>query len=133
MDANADDVATLLLELSRRLLVAIDTQDWKTYCELCDAELTAFEPEACGQLVEGLDFHRFYFELPGHGASRQSTMSAPRVRVFGDVAVVTCSRLVQIVEPPAAPRTRVFEETRVWQRRNGDWKNIHFHRSEPAA
>lgn len=24
--------------------------------------MTAFEPEALGNLVEGLDFHRFYFE-----------------------------------------------------------------------
>ncbi len=27
-----------------------------------DPNLTAFEPEALGNLVEGLEFHRFYFE-----------------------------------------------------------------------
>lgn len=38
---------------------------------MCDPAVTAFEPEALGNLVEGLDFHRFYFEncefarLPG--------------------------------------------------------------------
>lgn len=29
---------------------------------MCDPGMTAFEPEALGNLVEGLDFHRFYFE-----------------------------------------------------------------------
>ena len=31
--------------------------------ELCHDSLTAFEPEANGSLVEGLDFHKFYFNL----------------------------------------------------------------------
>ncbi|EGV91170.1 Calcium/calmodulin-dependent protein kinase type II delta chain [Cricetulus griseus] len=30
--------------------------------KICDPGLTAFEPEALGNLVEGMDFHRFYFE-----------------------------------------------------------------------
>ena len=29
---------------------------------LCDPHMTAFEPEAIGNLVEGLDFHKFYFD-----------------------------------------------------------------------
>lgn len=41
-----------------------------TYCKvwLCvhrkfvDPHLTAFEPEALGNLVVGLDFHKFYFD-----------------------------------------------------------------------
>lgn len=30
--------------------------------KICDPGLTSFEPEALGNLVEGHDFHRFYFE-----------------------------------------------------------------------
>lgn len=30
--------------------------------KICDPALTSFEPEALGNLVEGTDFHRFYFE-----------------------------------------------------------------------
>lgn len=30
--------------------------------KICDPGLTSFEPEALGNLVEGTDFHRFYFE-----------------------------------------------------------------------
>lgn len=32
------------------------------HSKMCDPAVTAFEPEALGNLVEGLDFHRFYFE-----------------------------------------------------------------------
>ena len=49
-----------LLLLSERLLQAIDSKDWETYTQLCDVSLTAYEPEALGQLVEGLPFHYFY-------------------------------------------------------------------------
>jgi hypothetical protein len=30
--------------------------------KICDPHLTAFEPEALGNLVEGMDFHKFFFE-----------------------------------------------------------------------
>ncbi|HWC90194.1 MAG TPA: DUF4440 domain-containing protein, partial [Pirellulales bacterium] len=39
-----------LLELNAKLLESIAAGDWKTYRELCDDSLTAFEPEAHGQL-----------------------------------------------------------------------------------
>lgn len=32
------------------------------YRKICDPHLTAFEPESLGNLVEGMDFHKFYFE-----------------------------------------------------------------------
>jgi len=27
-----------------------------------DPQVTCFEPEACGNLIEGMDFHKFYFD-----------------------------------------------------------------------
>lgn len=36
--------------------------------KICDPGLTSFEPEALGNLVEGMDFHRFYFENRELGA-----------------------------------------------------------------
>src|SRR3954468_11030355 len=121
--------AAELLALTQRLLDAIADGDWPTYEELCAADLTAFEPEACGQLVEGLAFHRFYFHLPNRGQRRQTTMAAPRVRVLGDVAVVTYVRVVQSAGPDAVPVSTAFEETRVWRRQDGRWRHVHFHRS----
>ena len=56
-----------ILQLNQRLLDAIATADWTTYEALCDPQLTAFEPEARGQRVQGLGFHRFYFDLGAAG------------------------------------------------------------------
>ncbi len=51
-----------LIELTRRLLKSISDRDWDAYAALCEADLTCFEPEAKGAFVEGLEFHRFYFD-----------------------------------------------------------------------
>ena len=119
-----------LLRLNARLLECIDQGDWNTYQELCDPGLTAFEPESQGQLVEGMDFHRFYFFSKGSGSgNRNTTMCAPRVRVMGDVAVVTYVRLTQFLGLDGLPHTAATEETRIWQRQDKGWKHVHFHRS----
>jgi hypothetical protein len=123
------DAAAELLDLTQRLLDSIGRGDWPTYQELCDPSLTAFEPEALGQLVEGMDFHHFYFKLGGFRGPAQTTMVAPRVRVLGDAAVVTYVRLNQRVDGSGAAATTGASETRVWQRRDGRWRHVHFHRS----
>ena len=121
-----------ILQLNQRLLDAIAAADWATYEELCDPELTAFEPDARGQRVEGLDFHRFYFNLGKPDGARHTTMVDPRVRMLGEnAALVTCIRLVQ-AETPSCPTTQRAEETRVWLRRDGHWRHVHFHRSDSA-
>ena len=121
-----------ILQLNQRLLDAIAAADWATYEELCDPELTAFEPEARGQRVEGLDFHRFYFNLGKPDGARHTSMVDPRVRMLGEnAALVTCIRLVQ-AETPSGPTTQRAEETRVWLRRDGHWRHVHFHRSDSA-
>jgi calcium/calmodulin-dependent protein kinase (CaM kinase) II len=122
-------VETELLGLTQRLLDAVSTGDWAAYEEFCVADLTAFEPESCGQLIEGLPFHQFYFNLPNRGQRRQVTMAAPRVRVMGDVAVVTYVRVNQSAGPDGVPQSTAFDETRVWQRQDGRWRHVHFHRS----
>lgn len=30
--------------------------------KLCDPNMTAFEPDALGNLITGMEFHKFYFE-----------------------------------------------------------------------
>jgi len=121
-----------LLQLNQRLLESIARGDWETYQALCDPSLTAFEPEACGQLVRGLAFHEFYFQLGGAKGVHHTTMCAPHVRVLGDTAVVGYVRLNQRLNAAGVPVTTCVEETRVWQRLNGAWKHVHFHRSQPS-
>ena len=123
---------TEFIALTQKLLDAAATGDWATYQELCDHSMTAFEPEARGQLVAGLPFHKFYFDLGGFGGRRLTTMISPQVRVMGDVAVVAYVRLTQRTNPDGSPTTQAFEETRVWQKQNGVWKHVHVHRSNPS-
>ena len=125
----ADPVTDELLRLNQRLLDCIAQADWATYQELCDPSLTAFEPEALGQFVEGLEFHRFYFDLGGAKGRHHTTMASPHVRLMGDVAVLAYVRLNQRQAADGSPVTAGVEETRVWQRRAGVWKHVHFHRS----
>jgi ketosteroid isomerase-like protein len=127
----ADVVAQELLTLNQQLLDAIARADWAKYQELCDPSLTCFEPETQGQLVQGLDFHQFYFKLGAVQGTHCTTMASPHVRVMGDVAVLSYSRLNQRMTETGAPATRAVVETRVWQRQSGRWKHVHFHRSAP--
>ena len=122
-----------LITLSRQLLDSIDRQDWDTYTQLCDPTLSAFEPEGVGHLIEGMPFHQFYFEMEGSGRAKQSTISSPNIRLLGDVAVITYVRLIQRVDADGSAPSAAFEETRVWQRQDGDWRHVHFHRSVPAT
>ena len=122
-----------ILNLNQRLLDAIAAADWKTYEELCEPELTCFEPEARGHLVQGLAFHRFYFDLGASPAARNTTIASPVVKFCGDdVAVVAYIRLTQKVGDDGKPTTSATEETRIWQRQGNRWRHVHFHRSAPA-
>ncbi len=120
---------TELIALTQKLLDSIANGDWATYSELCDPTLSAFEPEAHGQLVEGMNFHRFYFDLGGIRGPHQTTICCPRVRLLGDVAIVCYTRLVQKLENGTA-MTTANNETRIWQRQANGWKHVHFHRSK---
>ncbi len=126
----SDSTIDEILQVNARLLECIDRADWNTYQEMCDPSLTAIEPESLGQVVEGLEFHRFYFFNRGAGKGNgNNTICSPRVRLMGDVAVLTYTRLAQRLAPEGHPVTYDSEETRIWQRRDGSWKLVHFHRS----
>ena len=134
-DHAADALREELLSLTRRLLAAIDGGDWETYTELCAHDLTAFEPEAVGHLVEGMPFHGFYFDRAERygGRGSLSSVASPKVRLLGrDGAVVTYVRLVQSEAEDGTMATRCSSETRVWERTAGGWRHVHFHRS-PAG
>ena len=120
-----------LISLTEKLLNAIDAADWATYTALCDPSITCFEPEACGQLIAGLPFHKFYFDL-AQGAKpspRQSTIASPHVRMLGDAAVVSYVRVVQKLDGSGSPVSAAAHETRIWHKQPTGWKHVHFHRS----
>ncbi len=119
-----------LIELTRELLDSITAGDWDTYQRLCDPTLSAFEPEAHGQLVHGMDFHQFYFDLARSESPSHTSVLTPHVRRLGDdVAVVSFVRLIQHLDARGQAQTSCFQETRVWQQQGGTWRHVHFHRS----
>ncbi|MDA0590173.1 MAG: DUF4440 domain-containing protein [Planctomycetota bacterium] len=128
----SDSTETTLLKLSQQLLDSIDQQDWEAYTRLCDPNLTAFEPEALGHLVEGMAFHEFYFQMHPTGRPKQSTIVSPHVRIMGNCAVVTYIRVSQKIDADGGAHSSASEETRVWQKQTGDWQHVHFHRSIPS-
>lgn len=64
-----------------------------------------------------------------HGKTLEVTMSDVNVKVTGHVAVISYIRLVQKHDGQAYKLTKA-SETRVWEKKNGTWKMIHFHRSD---
>lgn len=120
---------TELIALNAKLLQSIDSGDWAAYAALCDASISCFEPEACGQVITGMPFHKFYFDLPRGTTPKQSTMASPHVRVMGDAAVLSYVRVVQKLDAAGSPVSVAALETRVWQKQSGGWKHVHFHRS----
>ncbi|HTN75411.1 MAG TPA: DUF4440 domain-containing protein [Pirellulaceae bacterium] len=134
-EAEIDDTVQELLDLNQQLLEAIVSGNWEVYAALCDPTITCFEPEAKGHLVEGMEFHQFYFRLGGSPptVAPQVTMASPHVRLLGDEAAVLCYvRLNQRVNAAGEPYVAAVEETRIWEKTEGEWKHVHFHRSPLA-
>ncbi|XP_043967529.1 calcium/calmodulin-dependent protein kinase (CaM kinase) II beta 1 isoform X19 [Gambusia affinis] len=126
-----------IIKITEQLIEAINNGDFDAYAKICDPGLTSFEPEALGNLVEGMDFHRFYFEnlLAKNNKPIHTTILNPHVHLIGeDAACIAYIRLTQFVDNQGRPRSSQSEETRVWHRRESKWQNIHFHCSgAPAA
>ncbi|XP_054622035.1 calcium/calmodulin-dependent protein kinase type II subunit gamma-like isoform X10 [Dunckerocampus dactyliophorus] len=126
-----------IIKITEQLIEAINNGDFDAYTRICDPGLTSFEPEALGNLVEGMDFHKFYFDnlLSKNNKPVHTTLLNPHVHLIGeDAACIAYIRLTQFVDLTGRPRSSQSEETRVWHRRDGKWLNVHFHCSgAPAA
>ncbi|XP_070613962.1 calcium/calmodulin-dependent protein kinase type II subunit delta isoform X9 [Erythrolamprus reginae] len=121
-----------IIKVTEQLIEAINNGDFEAYTKICDPGLTSFEPEALGNLVEGMDFHRFYFEnaLSKSNKPVHTIILNPHVHLVGDdAACIAYIRLTQYMDGSGMPKTMQSEETRVWHRRDGKWQNVHFHRS----
>uniref|UniRef100_A0A8C9T6I3 calcium/calmodulin-dependent protein kinase n=1 Tax=Scleropages formosus TaxID=113540 RepID=A0A8C9T6I3_SCLFO len=126
-----------IIKITEQLIEAINNGDFEAYTRICDPGLTSFEPEALGNLVEGMDFHKFYFEnlLSKNSKPVHTTILNPHVHLIGeDAACIAYIRLTQYIDSQGRPRSSQSEETRVWHRRDSKWLNVHFHCSgAPAA
>jgi calcium/calmodulin-dependent protein kinase (CaM kinase) II len=127
-----------ILALNQAMLESVARGDWNSYASYCDPSLSCFEAETNGILAEGLAFHRFYFsnedsessiENNGKNCSVNVNMARPHLRWLSDTAVVlSYTRLTQrrLVDEAI---TNSCCETRIWQKLEGAWKQVHVHRS----
>jgi hypothetical protein len=139
-------LAEVLLNLNQKLLNAIVQCDYETYDHLCADDISCMEPESNQHVVIGKAFHKYYFDVLGSGDNTKKdtksitanvTMSQPHVQLLGGsnlrqptVAVISYIKLTQTVDRDTnIPFTLQQTETRVWELREDQWKNVHFHKS----
>jgi len=150
-----------IIKLTENVLESIASGDFEAYAKLTPPTLTSFEPESLGNLVSGMEFHKFYFEatsltpptrsVGGVGEvdctnnrrresvstcmQKHTTMLNPHVHLLGeDAAVIAFVRLTQFFHGgEKTPTTTQTEETRIWHRNNGKWQMVHVHRSANAG
>jgi calcium/calmodulin-dependent protein kinase (CaM kinase) II len=126
-----------IIRLTEQLTVAMVKGDFDAFSKLVDSQMTCFEHEANGNLIEGLAFHKFYFEnvLSKNNKTAVNTyILKPHVHFMSDdAACIAYIRLTQYMDRSGAAVTQQTEETRVWHRYNGRWQNVHFHCSGAPA
>ncbi|TNN13255.1 Calcium/calmodulin-dependent protein kinase type II delta chain isoform 1 [Schistosoma japonicum] len=123
-----------IIRATEQLLAAAAAGDFELYLKFLDSQFTYFGPEACGNLLEGADFHKFYFEqiIPKSVVRAiHTSILNPTVHLMGeDSACIAYTRLTQFLDKCGMPHTQQTEETRVWVRRSDrGWQNVHVHRS----
>ncbi|CAF3461697.1 unnamed protein product [Rotaria socialis] len=129
-----DRLSLEITKVTEQLLQAIANSDYEMYKSLCDPKITCFEPETIGNLVEGLDFHKFYFDtVLSAKASKPTincTMLTPVVHTLGDEsACIAYVLLLQYIDRNGQAQSVRTEETRVWHKKDSRWLCVHFHRS----
>jgi len=129
-----DRLTSEITKVTEQLLQAIANSDYDTYKSLCDPKITCFEPETIGNLVEGLDFHKFYFDTVLSTKTPKSnincTMLTPIIHPLGeDSACIAYVLLVQFIDRNGQAQSLRTEETRVWHKKDSRWQCVHFHRS----
>ncbi|OXA60712.1 calcium/calmodulin-dependent protein kinase type II alpha chain isoform X2 [Folsomia candida] len=138
-----------IIKLTENIIESINNGDLEQYTKLADPHMTAFEPESVGNLVAGMDFHKFYFENNAMtttsaagkfnnsaSSGRNTTILNPHVHLLGDdAAVIAFIRLTQFFDKnlSGTPATTQHEETRIWHRKDGKWQMVHVHRSASSS
>uniref|UniRef100_A0A3Q2YPS2 calcium/calmodulin-dependent protein kinase n=1 Tax=Hippocampus comes TaxID=109280 RepID=A0A3Q2YPS2_HIPCM len=96
-----------IIKMTEQLIEAVNNGDFEAYAKICDPGLTSFEPEGLGNLVEGMDFHRFYFDnlLSKNVKPIHTTILNPHVHMMGeDAACMAYIRLTQFVDAGGRPK-----------------------------
>ncbi|PVD38802.1 hypothetical protein C0Q70_01425 [Pomacea canaliculata] len=90
-----------IIKLTEQLLQAITSGNYEDYTHLVDPHLTSFEPEALGNLIVGMDFHKFYFDhvFSKNNKPVNTSILNPHVHLLGeDAACIAYVRLTQYID-----------------------------------
>ena len=124
---------TVLVDIVHGMLDAIHSGDIEKYRALSVDDLSCYETDVAPYRIDALDFH---LDLMTAMRSRgvydslvRFDILTPRVQLYGDSAVITYTRLMTYTTD-SGPVWRAFNETRVFARLEGEWKMVHFHRSQ---
>jgi ketosteroid isomerase-like protein len=127
-----------ILVLLERHLRSIWEGDLDTYRATVAPEVTFFEWYISTQRIDGLDFHiretaataraAAAARQAGRGREVEHEVLAPKVQVYGDIAIVTFTLLMRYTAPEGVTHTE-HNETRVFHRRDGNWVLVHCHKS----
>ncbi len=110
-----------------RLLHGIRDGDIEIYKELVSDKLTCFEPETQGHNVKGLDFHLFFMQNSKVSHPYHIELVDPVINVYGDTAYAAYT-LIQNTYDQGEYTIKSVNETRIFNKQDGKWKLVHFHR-----
>jgi ketosteroid isomerase-like protein len=127
-----------ILAILDRHLRSIWAGDVQTYSATTAPDVTFFEWYISTQRIDGLDFHLREISAL-HQTSEQRRQSgeayqvehevlAPRVQVYGDVAIASYTLLMRYTTSRGVKHTE-HNETRVFHRREAGWLLVHCHKS----
>ena len=116
-----------IFNLLNELLKIIKSGDVEGYKKMVDKNLTCIEPETGGNLVRGLPFHIFLLEKTIRNDFHFEIVN-PVIKIVGDMCYISYT-LSNIIMDDTKPKFSQFQETRIFEKMENEWKMIHFHRS----
>lgn len=130
MEDNGSETNSIL-DLTQKLLDSFAKKDWETYINLVDEKSTSIDPESSNNFIEGLDFYKFYFDLPNGRINKiKENIIQPNLKFYGDIAIICFKRLTQVfTDDNKKSETKSCSETRIWKKVGNNWKLVHSHRS----
>ena len=115
-------------EVLMKILHGIQLRDNETYKKYVSEDLTCFEPESQGFQIDGLDFHLFFSKVIPITENYHLELIRPTIKVFDNSAYASYTLLVSKQQGKDVI-INSSNETRIFHKKDGIWKMVHFHRS----
>lgn len=110
------------------LLHTIEKAEVETYQQRVSEKVTCFEPETGGAKVKGRDMHIFFVKNSTAPDHYFFDIIDPTFKISGDLAYAAYTFLLAEISDGKTTST-TENVTRIFQKEEGEWKMVHFHRS----